>query len=84
MPKKMDKPLEVVTIKLFLGDKETLGKFYPAPLGYNAAIRQIVNHHCNKLREAESRQGGQSVGPTSIEFDASDLIVSSAAGTGDS
>lgn len=77
----MDKPLEMVTVKLFEGDKETLKSFYPLPLGYNAAVRQIVHHHCNKLRERASREGV----PSNVRLDDAslDALLASAAGTGD-
>lgn len=88
MPKKLDKPVEMVSLKLFEGDRDTLKQFYPMPLGYNAAARQIIHHHCNKLRERASREGvSANVRLTDDTLDALGLtpesVIASAAGDGD-
>lgn len=56
MPKKLDRPLEIITIKLFDGDRAALQNFYPG-VGYNAVIRKLVDNHVRKLREREARSG---------------------------
>lgn len=48
--RKSDRPLEVVTLRLYEGDRERMRDLYPS-LGYNRAIREIIHKH---LRQAES------------------------------
>lgn len=73
MPKLLHKPVKPVTLKLFEGDKETLAQFYPSPVGYNAAARQIIHNHCNKLRERASREGVNQHVRLTDELDGLDL-----------
>lgn len=55
MPKKSSLPLEMVSIRLYRGDRAVLQDFYAADIGYNIAIREIVHRHCRKLLEIEAR-----------------------------
>lgn len=54
MPKKSLIPLEMVSIRLYEGDRDTLASFYPS-VGHNAAIREIVHRHARLLKEKEAR-----------------------------
>lgn len=61
MPKKLDRPIKLESIKLYIGTKETLKRFY-ATIGWNAAAREILDLHARKLLEIESRKSqGESV-----------------------
>lgn len=73
MPKKLDHELESVHLKLFLGDKEILQRYYPKPIGYNAAVRALIRAHCRMLEESTSRQGETNVARTSTP-DAAQLL----------
>lgn len=55
MPKKSSIPLEMVSIRLYRGDRTVLQDFYGADIGYNIAVREIVHRHCRKLLEIEAR-----------------------------
>lgn len=57
MLRKSPIPLEVVTVKLFEGDRERLKELYPK-VGYNRAIRQLIRKHLDEL-EAEMDQRPQ-------------------------
>lgn len=72
MPKKSLQPLEMASIRLYEGDRDTLASFYPS-IGYNAAVREIVHRHCRLLKEKEARlhqpqQGATHDGPV-IDLD---------------
>ena len=58
MPRKSPVPLELVTLNLVKGDREVLERFYPKPVGYQMAIRALVNQHVKALLERESRTDG--------------------------
>lgn len=60
MPKKSAIPLEIVTSRLYAGDKTTLQSFYP-DIGYNTAIRELVHRHCRLLLEREARESPQNL-----------------------
>lgn len=44
---------EMVTVRLFEGDKEVISRFFPKQ-GYNDVIRKLVNKFANQLREKEN------------------------------
>ena len=60
--------MELVTIRLYTGDKDTLQSFFPNE-GYNAVIRKMVNRICNQLRERANQHLETSNAATDIEAD---------------
>ncbi len=46
---------EVVTLRLYKGDKEILNEFYPRA-GYNRVVRILVRKHIRALQEKLSRK----------------------------
>lgn len=53
-----EKPTELKTIRLFVGDTARLAAYYPK-LGYNAVIRRLVSEHLKKL-DAKFHESGVS------------------------
>jgi hypothetical protein len=49
MPKKSDQPLEVVPVRLYVGDAARLRRYYT--IGANAVIRELVRAHIRKVEE---------------------------------
>lgn len=54
MPRVKQEELEKVTLNLTAGDRETLGRFFPA-VGWSVAARKIINRTCRRLEENESQ-----------------------------
>ena len=53
--KKGEEPMEKVTIRLFVGDKDRVQAYYPTA-GHNEVIRKLVRKHLKMLdAEAEKR-----------------------------
>ena len=46
---------EKVTIRLYIGDKERLRRFFPT-LDYNRAIREIIKHALDRAEEKFNQQ----------------------------
>ena len=55
MGRKSSRELEKVTLRLNHGDSERLRTYYPN-LGYNEAIRRLVDHHLRQLDERAQRR----------------------------
>ena len=52
MPKE-ERPLSIISVRLFTYDLEQLREFYPR--GYNKVIRKLVGRHIRKLEERSER-----------------------------
>lgn len=67
MAKPQNNQLEKVSIRIFVGDREELERFYPA-LGYNKVVRFLIHKHVKKLQEQENKANG-SIDTESPELD---------------
>ena len=52
MPKE-ERPLSIISVRLFTYDLEQLKEFYPR--GYNKVIRKLVARHIRRLKERSDR-----------------------------
>lgn len=68
MASRSNRNLEKVTIRLNQGDSERLRAYYPN-LGYNEAIRQLVEKHLRQLDERTQRRVQSSVPTPNLEED---------------
>jgi hypothetical protein len=68
MGRRSNRDLEKVTIRLNSGDSERLRAYYPN-LGYNEAIRQLVEKHLRQLDERTQRRVQASVPTPNLEED---------------
>jgi hypothetical protein len=48
--------LQLVTLNLIEGDRETIREFYPKHIPWSTIVRALVNRHCKALREAANRK----------------------------
>ena len=55
MGTKVNEKLEIVTMRLFEGDKKKLDEFYP-DVGYNQIVRTLVRRHIKRLEEKLSHK----------------------------
>jgi hypothetical protein len=55
MARRSSRDLEKITIRVNQGDSERLREYYPT-LGYNEAIRRLVEHHLRQLDERTQRR----------------------------
>lgn len=62
---RLSKPLEMVSVRIYAGDKERLQKMYPS-VPHNRAIREIVHKHLNRVEALYQEQVG---GETDVEVE---------------
>lgn len=55
MPKRVERPLKKVTVRLFTDDLELLRIAYPH-CGYNEILRALTAKHCKRLREVTAEK----------------------------
>ena len=54
-----ERPLKVITIRIFESDLEKLQMYY-AQVGYNVAIRRLISRHIQKLESKDAQGKGSS------------------------
>jgi hypothetical protein len=73
VPKNPKEDLEVVTLRLYQGDKDRLDEYYPQ-LGYNKIVRLIVRNHLQRLdKKVERALSPSKINPIDLgELDGND------------